>query len=158
MSKRQERQRFIRYWKEMTGETEVDMRKVADFAKQKGWKMPIPPSDIDMLAKLFTDDAQAERGVDVKTGKPYRVYHALPVSGQTSLFVYIDIDDATRNQMWKSAVNRREQMVSDGYNLTLDLDHWNSVNPDKEPIALPMDLGLDIEIRKASGDDDDIAA
>jgi hypothetical protein len=159
MSKRQERQRFIRYWKEMTGETEVDMHKVADFAKQKGWKMPIPPSDIDMLAKLFADDAQAERKVDEKTGKTYRVYHALPANnGQTNLFVYVDIDEASRNQMLKSAVNRREQMVSDGYNLTLDLDHWNSINPDKEPIALPMDLGLDIEIRKAAGDDEDEAA
>ena len=38
---------------------------------------------------------------------------------------------------------------------SLALDHWNSVNPEKEPIALPMDLTLDIEIRKASEDDDD---
>ena len=36
--------------------------------------------------------------------------------------------------------------------LTLDLDHWNSVNPEKKPINLPMDLTLDIEIKKA-GDD-----
>jgi len=54
--------------------------------------------------------------------------------------------------MWKSSVWRREQMVSDGYNLTLDLDHWNSVNPDKELIQLPMDLTLDVEIRKVSDD------
>jgi len=38
-------------------------------------------------------------------------------------------------------------MVSDGYNLTLDLDHWNRANPDEKPISLPMD----IEIRKAAG-------
>ena len=84
----------------------------------------------------------------------------MPVSnsGQLNLFVYVDIDEATRNQMWKSAINRREQMVSDGYNLTLDLDHWNSVNPENEPIALPMDLTLDIEIRRAAEDDDDDAA
>jgi hypothetical protein len=60
--------------------------------------------------------------------------------------------------MLKSAVNRREQMVSDGYNLTLDLDHWNRVNSDKEAIALPMDLTLDIEIRKAAEDDNGDAA
>jgi hypothetical protein len=68
------------------------------------------------------------------------------------LFNYVDIDEATRNQMWKSSVWRREQMVSDGYNLTLDLDHWNCVNPDKELIQLPMDLTLDVEIRKVSDD------
>ena len=90
-----------------------------------------------------------------KTGKPYRVYHALPVNTQLNFFVYVDIDEATRNQMLKSSVNRREQMVSDGYNLTLDLDHWNSVNPAEEPIALRMDLTFDIEIRKAAGDDEE---
>ncbi|MGH7110288.1 MAG: hypothetical protein ACREFK_07650, partial [Stellaceae bacterium] len=108
--------------------------------------------------QLFADDAQAERKYDDKTGKPYRVYHAIPIgSKQLNLFVYVDIDEATRNQMLKSAVSRREQMVSDGYQLTLDLDHWNSVNIEKEPIILPMDLTLDIDIRKASedGDSDD---
>jgi hypothetical protein len=38
------------------------------------------------------------------------------------------------------------------------MDHWNNVNPDQEPIGLPMDLTLDIEIRKAADDDDDEAA
>ena len=159
MSKRQERQRFIRHYKDVTGEHEIDMHKVAELAKSLGWKMPTPPSDVDLLARQFADDAQAERKYDGKTGKPYRVYHALPVvSGQLSLFVYIDIDEATRPQMLKTAVTRREQMVSDGYNLTLDLDHWNSVNPNEEPIALPMDIGFDIELRKAIDTTDEEAA
>ncbi|MER8770807.1 hypothetical protein NKJ70_16950 [Mesorhizobium sp. M0092] len=153
MSKRQDRQRLIRHYRDVSGEPEIDMHKVAEFAKTMGWKMPTPPSEVELLARQFADDAQAERKHDKKTGKPYRVYHALPASGQTNLFVYIDIDEASRNQMLKSAVNRREQMVSDGYNLTLDLDHWNNVNPELDPINLPMDLGLDIEIRKASDDE-----
>jgi hypothetical protein len=153
---RQERQRFIRHYKDVTGEHEIDMHKVAAFAKSMGWKMPAPPSDVDLLAKQFADDAQAERKYDKATGKPYRVYHAIPVSGgQLNLFVYVDIDEANRNQMLKSAVIRREQMVSDGFNLTLDLDHWNRINPSEEQIALPMDLTMDIEIRKASDDDDE---
>lgn len=62
--------------------------------------------------------------------------------------------------MHKSSVIRREQIVSDGYNLQLDLDHWNRVHSDEEPIALPMDLTMDIEIRKASDgyDEDEDAA
>jgi hypothetical protein len=156
MASRHERQKFIRFYKEQTGETEIDMHKVAAFAKERGWKMPKPPSDVDLLAKQFAEDAQAERGVDDATGKPFRVYQAIPVpSGQLNLFVYVDIDDATRNQMLKSAVQRREQMVSDGYSLSLDLEHWNRVNPDKEPIQLPMDLTMDVEIRKASDDGDE---
>jgi hypothetical protein len=155
MSKRQDRQRFIRHYKDETGEREIDMRKVAEFAKSMGWKMPTPPSDIDLLAKQFTDAAHEERKYDKKTGKPYRVYHAIPVTGQPSLFNYVDIDEANRKQMHMSSVNRREQMVSDGLNLTLDLDHWNSINPKEEPITLPMDLTLDIEIRKAADESDD---
>lgn len=159
MSKRQERQRFLLYYREKTGENEIEMHKVAEFAKAMGWKMPTPPSDVELLAKQFADDAQAERRYDKDTGRPYRAYQALPVvGGQLNLFVYIDTDEATRNQMLKSAVNRREQMVTDGYNLTLDLDHWNSVHPDQEAIQLPMDLAMDIEIRKAADDEGGAAA
>jgi hypothetical protein len=158
MSKRQDMQRFIRHYKDETGERVIDMRKVAEFAKRMGWKMPQPPSDIDLLAKQFTDAANEERKYDEKTGKPYRVYHAIPATGQPSLFNYVDIDEADRPQMHMSAVNRREQMVSDGLNLQLDLDHWNRIHPNELPIELPMDLTLDIEIRKAADGEDGEAA
>ena len=154
MSKRQERQRFLRHSKEVTGEQEIDMHKVAAFAKSHGWKMPTPPSDVDMLAKLFADDAQAERKYDKQTGKPYRVYQAIPVrSGQLNLFVYVDTDEATRSQMMKSTNHRREQIVTDAYSLTLDLDHWHSINPSEEQIELPLDLTFDVELRKAADDE-----
>lgn len=78
MSKRQKRQRFIRFYKEQTGETEISMHKVAEFAKKHGWEMPKPPSNVEMLAKLFADDAQAERRYDTETKRPYRAYQAIP--------------------------------------------------------------------------------
>ncbi len=53
---------------------------------------------------------------------------------------------------------RREQMVSDGLQLTYDADHWNANNPDQKPIQLEMDFTLDIEWRKNSEDDEDAAA
>ncbi len=108
------------------------------------------------MAKKFTEAARNETDYNAKTGKPFRVYHAIPEkTGQLNLFVYVDIHDASRYQMLKSCVNRREQMVSDGLQLTLDMDHWNSINPEEEPLALPMDLTLDIEIRKAADDYED---
>jgi hypothetical protein len=160
MSKRQDRQRFIRYYKDQTGETEIDMTKVAAMAKRMGWDMPTPKSDIELLAKLLADDAQAERKYDEKTKKPYRAYQAIPaqVAGQLNLFVYVDTDEATRPQMLKASVNRREGMVTDGYNLQLDLDHWNRVNPELEPIELPMDLTLDVAIRNAADEGEEGAA
>jgi hypothetical protein len=152
-------QRFIRHYKEETGEREIDMHKVAEYAKTMGWKMPTPPSDIELLAKQFTEAAREETDFDNTTGRPYRIYHAIPQkSGQLNLFVYVDIQDATRNQMLKSTVNRREQMVSDGVQLRFDLEHWNRINPSEEPIVLPMDLTPDIEWRKNAEDDDDKAA
>ena len=155
MSKRQDRQRFIRHYKDVRGEQEIDMHKVAAYAKSIGWTMPMPPSDVDMLAKLFADDAQAERRYDTGTGKPYRAYQAIPVkSGQLNLFVYVDTDEAPRPQMVKSAFERREQIVTDAYTLTLDLDHWHSVNPAEEQIQLPLDITFDVELRKAADDDE----
>lgn len=57
--------------------------------------------------------------------------------------------------MRKSMVRRREQMVDDGVQLTLDLDHWNSIRPEPEHILLPMDIQPDIDWAKAAMDDDD---
>jgi hypothetical protein len=73
--------------------------------------------------------------------------------GEQTHFFWYDIHEATRPVMHKSAVNRREQMVSDGVQLTLDLSYWNSINPDKEKIDLPMDLGPDIQWRLNTPDD-----
>ena len=144
-------QRFLRYYREETGEQELDMHKVAEFAASKGWPLPSPQSPIDLLAKRFTEAAREETDYDQKTGNPYRVYHAIPVTtGQLSFFVYVDINQATRPRMLKSLVNRREQMVSDGVQLTFDMEHWNGIHPEEEPITLPMDLTLDIEWRKGA--------
>src|SRR3990172_9378694 len=100
MSKRQEMQRLIRAYKDETGKREVDMHQVAIYAHKKGWPLPKPPSALDLLTKQFTQAAGDEIKYDAKTGKPYRVYHAVPVNnGQLSLFVYVDIDEAPRPVM-----------------------------------------------------------
>lgn len=156
MSKRRDMQRMIRAYKDETGERELDMRKVAKWAAGKGWPLPIPADPLDMLAKQFTEAAREETEYDKKTGKPYRVYHALKVShGGTQLHLFVDIAEATRDQMLVSLVSRREQMVSDGLMLTYDEDHWNGQHPNEEPIQLPMDLTFDIELRKAAADEED---
>lgn len=106
------------------------------------------------MTKQFTAAAHEERRYDKKTRKPYRVYHALPVSGQPNLFYYVDIDEADRRQMLKSSIHRREQMISDGVNLIQDVDHWNRINPDQSPIQMEMDLTLDIQIRQAADEEE----
>lgn len=155
-----EKQRFIRYWKDQTGETEVDMRAVAKMAIDMGWKAPPPITEEDRLAKLFKDAARQEIRHDRKSGRPYRAYHAVPkttADGQM-VFSYIDIDDPKTkpSSFRKSCVMRREQSVDDQLQLRLDQIHWNDTRPEDQQVdILPADLEFDIELRLASMDDSD---
>jgi hypothetical protein len=159
MSKKREMQRVIRAYKDETGEREIDMHKVAKWAAGKGWPLPKPRDPLDLLAQQFSEAAREETRRDTKTGRPYRANHHFSVmQGGQQLHLWIDIDEAPRGPMLKSAVTRREQMVGDGLQLTLDLMHWNSINPKKEPIELPMDLSFDIELRLNAPDEEGEAA
>ena len=119
----------------------------------------MPPDPLDILRRQFTDAAREQVEYDSHTGKPYRVYHAIKTShGGTQLHLFVDIEEAIRPQILVSLVNRREQMVSDGLMLSYDEDHWNASHQTEEPIQLPMDLTFDIELRKATPDEDEEAA
>jgi len=143
-------QRVIRKYREETGKSEVDMKEVAKYAHEKmGWKLPLPTNPFDRLAKEFTQAAREEYRRDQKTGNQYRANHAIPVKqGNTQLHLWIDIDEAPRHRILVSLINRREQMVGDGLQLTIDADHWNNVHPADEPITIPLDLTEDVEWRK----------
>ena len=68
--------------------------------------------------------------------------------------LWVDIDEAPRKSMLKSLVQRREQMVGDGLQLTLDAMHWNSIHHNDEPINLPLDLTDDVQWRLNAPEDD----
>jgi hypothetical protein len=158
LSKVTERQRLIRAYRDETGETEIDMRKVAEFAVGKGWPLPPPLDPMDNLAKQFADAARLEIRIDPATGNPYRANHAFPTRAATGqmMFSWVDMDDPNTKptSMRASLVMRREQMVDDGLQLTFDMEHWNSIRPESERIELPMDLTFDIELRRAARDDE----
>lgn len=159
MSKKREMQRMIRSYKDETGKREIDMHEVAKWAVKKGWPLPTPKDPLELLARTFSEAAREETRHDKKTGRPYRANHSFSITqGGQQLHLWIDIDEAERGPFLKSAVTRREQMVGDGLQLTLDVMHWNSINPKKEPIELPMDLTFDIELRLNAPDEDDEAA
>ena len=154
-SKRQQMQKLIRFYKDETGEKEVGMHKVAASATKKGWPLPKPIDPLDLLAKQFSSAAREEIRHDKKTGRPYRANHAFNTNhGGQQLTLWVDIDEAPRKPMLKSLINRREQMVGDGLQLTLDADHWNSIHSGEEPITLPMDFTDDVEWRKNAPDED----
>lgn len=150
MSQVSEDQKIIRLYRIATGETEVEMHKVARFALERGMVSAKPQTVEDIIAKRLSKAARQEMRTDQATGRPYRVNHAVQ-SGQMTF--WIDIDEAPRKHMHKSTQMRREQMVGDALQLTFDVDHWNSVNPHEEPIELELDLQFDVDLRKASEDE-----
>lgn len=147
----------IRQWKEETGNTDIDMHKVAEFAHRRlGWSLPKQPEPIDLLARQFSRSAREDVRRDSETGKPYRGFHAIKVvQGDQQFTFWVDIDEATRKKMLISATQRREQMVGDGLQLKRDVEHWNRVHEDEEPIQMEMDLSYDILWRENSPEEDD---
>lgn len=159
MTKHQEKQKLIRYYREVTGITDVDMKEVAKFAVAKlSWKLPIPADPYDLLARQLSEAAREETRTDKKTGNPYRVNHQyIQKLGDQQVHLWIDIDEpaATRKKMHKSLAMRREGMVSDGVQLTFDAMHWNSAHPDEEPLGMIMDLTDDVEWRINGANEDE---
>ena len=152
-TKHEEMQYMIRRYKEETGKKEIDMKDVARWALLNGWPAPKPVDPVDRFARDLSKAAREEIRNDAKTGRPYRANHAVitEVGGQQAI-VWIDIDEAPRKPMHKSLIQRREQMIGDGLQLTLDADHWNSINPTENPIVIPMDFTDDVEWRKNAPD------
>lgn len=155
-NRNQQMQRLIRQYREETGKKEIDMKDVAAWAHSRGWPLPKPLDPIERLAHDFARAARDETRQDMRTGRPYRVYHAVPYQrpdGQQFSF-WVDIDEAPRAHMQTSLQLRRRQMVGDGYQLTLDAEHWNSRNQKEEPIVIDLDFTQDIAEKKHEPDDD----
>lgn len=151
MAGKKQLQKLIALYRVMSGETELDPKKMAEFAVKSGIELPKPKDPLELLAREISVAAREELRRDEKTKRPYRAYHSLPIEhpdGQVS-FVFVDIEDATRPQMHRSLTKRREQMVGDAVHLIYDAERWNSQHPDLEPIQMALDFGPDVEWRKA---------
>jgi hypothetical protein len=158
--KRQELARWIYEYRRTTGIKEVDHHNLATWLKKRGWPMPVPADPVDMLAKQLSEVARLETRKDNVSGEDYRAYHAFTVpqpNGQ-QLTLWVDIDEATRSQMRKSGINKREQMVGEAVRHTIDFDHWNRINPDQEPLQFPLDFTDDVEWRRNAPDENEKAS
>ena len=75
--------------------------------------------------------------------------------GELQLTLWVDSDEANRRQMDKLAKKFRDQMVGEAFRLAMTVEHWNRINPDEEPIQIPLDLGPDVEwMRNAPNEDE----
>jgi hypothetical protein len=142
-TKLQQMQTFARYCREQEGR-DLMMQEVALLAKKAGWKMPAPKDPVEILAKEFSKAEREEMEFDAELGESYHVNIAYPT--EQGMF-WADIDRADRKKMAKNVVLRRDQMLGDGLQLTIDAMHWNRVNPDEEPVQVPLDFGDEVEWR-----------
>lgn len=152
-------QRIIQWYRQETGDDTVDMHKVAQFAVDRGWKLPQPKDPMAHLAEQFADAAREQTRVDERTGKPYRANLAVVNhTGTGQITLWGDIDTAPRKFAQKAFIQRREHMVGEAVQLTLDVAHWNRVNVQEEPIVMPMDFTDDVEERLNAPNDSELAA
>jgi hypothetical protein len=149
MNKREQRLALIHLYKQETGVKVVDLELVADWAIKRGATLPTPKSMRELFAAELADAARAEFRVDAKTGLSYRANHAMRRRNADGkqMVLWIDIEDATRNQMLWSLSDRRQQMVGDAVHLKIDEMIWNGKHPDENPIQLIMDFTDDVEER-----------
>ena len=146
MSTKAERmQRFARQYRETHGR-DATMREVAEAWAKAGGPLPKPKDAIEVLAKEFARAESEEIKYDEVTGEPYRANICYDEKrGDKQLRFWGDTDKASRDKMHKNYILRRENMVGDGLQLTLDLKHWNRINSNEEPIIPDLDLTDDVE-------------
>lgn len=158
-TKSQRLQNIIKLYRQRTGNVSVDMHEVAKFAAEMGYQLPKPKTAIERLAEQLSAAAREEVRRDDVTGRPYRANLAVVqwVNG-AQLTLWHDIDVAPKRIAHRAFVQRREQMVGDALQLTLDINHWNRVHEHEDPIVMPLDFTDDVEWRLNAPDADDKAA
>src|ERR1035438_431889 len=145
----QKKQKFIRYFREQTGAKEWNMHDVAIMAHKMGWPLPKPLDPLDLLAKQFADAAREETREDKATKKPYKANLAFArrLATGKQLWLWFDVDDATRPQMVKGLHLYREQIVSEAVIGVNTAEHWSRTHPDQRRLPFVTDLSNDVKER-----------
>ncbi|MGH9326055.1 MAG: hypothetical protein ACRD2B_05125 [Terriglobia bacterium] len=146
----QRKQKFIRYFRQQTGTSEVNMHEVAQMAHKMCWSLPKPVDPMDLFAKQFADAAREETREDKVTRRSYKANLAYlrRTAGGKQLWLWFDVDEATRPQMVKGLHHYREQMVGEAVIGVNTANHWNRVNPAQQKLGFIADLSPDVEERE----------
>ena len=114
-----------------------------------GWPLPKPIDPFDLFAKQFADAAREETREDKITKKPYKanLSYAKRLASGKQLWLWFDVDDATRPQMVKGLHLYREQMVSEAVIGVNTAEHWNRINPQQRRLPFVPDLTDDVNER-----------
>lgn len=152
----QQMQDIFRKYQEEVSPDPADLRDVAAWAIKEGLWHPKPADVHARFAQEMADALREEYRTD-KAGRRYRAKHAIRATNYDGkqMSLWDDIDTAPRAHMEKAFAQRRRGIVGDSHQLRLDVDHFNSVHPEEEPVQLILDFTDDVaEMLIAEGIDD----
>jgi hypothetical protein len=141
-------------YEQQNGQQPATTREAVEWGIAQGL---LKPPKIDPFSKLAEDMAtalRAEYKVD-KFGRKYRVNHAVRVSSAgVQLTIWSEMEHATRPHMQKAYAQRRKGVADDLFQLKTDVDVYNDMHPQQEPINLVLDFTDDVAERQGLGMDD----
>lgn len=151
---------FDRYMEE-AGSEPTSLDDVFDFASAHGLYHPSPRDVRKIFKESLAESLRQEKRFDGK--RWYRAKHSVRTNvGGRQLSLWADADkNMPRAFMEKSTGQRRKGVVSDCFQLKMDVDHYNEAHPDEPNIPLILDFTDDVaEIEAAGGkgtEEDDAA-
>ncbi len=147
-TKHEKMRAFVRWYKQVHDKSAVSMAEVAREAIARGWKVPPPVSAEERLAKQFSDAEREEIRYDKATKQPYRGNLAMTQRLKDgTLSLWIDTDEATREQMVLALHKYREQMLGEAVIGTNTADHWSRLHPGQQPLPFPTDFSDEVQWR-----------
>jgi hypothetical protein len=134
---------FRRYQTEVSVDP-ADLEEVGAWAIRHNLWQPRPADIHAQFAEEMAAALREEYRVD-DAGRHYRAKHAVRTSRDGRQYaLWADIDTAPRAHMEKAFAQRRRQIVHDCHQLRVDVDHFNSVRRDQEPVQLILDFEDDV--------------
>jgi hypothetical protein len=145
---REQLQKVWHQFERDNGQMPATARDAVQWGVSKGL---ISMPDVDPFSKLAEDMSSAlreEYATDAE-GRRYRVNHAIRVTkGGVQYTLWAAMHDAPREHMQKAFIQRREQIVGDCVQLATDVDAYNAMNSEQQPIQMLLDFSDDVEERR----------
>ncbi len=152
MSKNETLQHVWRRYEEENRRLAATAREVVEWGVRTGL-LQLPDVDpYDILAEDMARALREEYATDTK-GRRYRVNHAVRITkGGVQYTFWAMLGYADRPHMQQAFTQRREQIVGDCVQLKIDVDVYNDMNKDAEPIQLILDFKDDVAERLEPND------
>jgi hypothetical protein len=143
-------QRAWHLFERANGDLPASARAASIWAVNNGL-ISLPEVDpYDVLADEMARALREEYAKD-NEGRRYRVNHAVRVTRRGVQYtMWAMLQSAPRAHMQRAFIQRREQVVGDLVQLATDVDAYNAMHKDEEPIQLVLDFKADVEERRAA--------